>query len=302
MNETSPQTVRLAAISALSAYLAWGILGLYYKALDHVSALEILSHRIVWSLAVLSLIITYTKNWQAVARILRAPKTYGIFTLSTVLISVNWGGYIYAVVSGQALEASMGYYIMPLVVVGLGALFFGERFSRTQAIAIGLAAIGVVYQVLSYGQIPWIALMLAFSFSFYGMLRKKAPADSVVGLFIETLLISPVAITAMVYWASQNELYALQAPTQMVLFLALAGPFTAIPLILFAYGARNLRYSTVGILQYINPTCQFLLAVFIFKEEFELTNLFTFAFIWCGLLLYSQDSLRQSRRKKSGNS
>ncbi len=300
--DTSPQTTRLAIIAALSAFVAWGTLGLYYKALDQVSALEILAHRIVWSFVFLCVVIAAKKKWHEALSILRAPKKLILFALSALLISLNWGFYIYAIVSGQALEGSMGYFIMPLVAVAIGGVFFEERFSRPQLTAIALALCGVAYQIWSYGQFPVIAMTLAVSFGFYGMLRKKAPADSIVGLFLETLLIAPVAIGLMIYWASQDSLYIADAPGHMILLLMLAGPFTAIPLIWFAFGARNLRYSTVGILQYINPTCQFLLAVFIFKEDFQLDNLITFALIWTGLILYSQDSLRQSRQRKAANS
>lgn len=282
--------------------MAWGALGLYYKALDHISALEILSHRIVWSVALLVLIVSFNRKWDDVTAILFAPKKLSLFALSALLISINWGFYIYAIVSAQALEGSMGYFIMPLVAVAIGGLFFGERFSKAQIISIALALCGVAFQVISYGQFPWIALTLALSFGFYGMLRKKAPANSVVGLFLETLLISPIALSYLVYCQMNGTLYFLSAPSEMIGLLMLAGPLTAIPLILFAFGARNLRYSTVGLLQYINPTCQFLLAIFIFKEEFDISNLITFSLIWTGLLLYSQDSLRQTRRRKAANS
>lgn len=276
----------------------WGSFGLYFKSLDHVTPLEILSHRIVWSVFLLAGIITFWKKWGEVVPILLSPKKLSIYGLSALLISTNWGIYIYSVVSGQALEGSMGYFIMPLVAVILGAIFFGEKFSKPQVIAIGLALIGVSYQIWSFGKLPWIALSLAISFGFYGMLRKKAVADSVVGLFLETLLMSPIALSCMVYWMTQDSFYFSEAPSHMTVLLILAGPITAIPLIMFAYGARKLRYSTVGLLQYINPTIQFFLAIFIFKEGFDLTNLVTFAFIWAGLMLYSQNTYKQSRQNK----
>ncbi len=277
----------------------WGAFGLYFKALDQVSALEILCHRIVWSVFFLALIMTFTKRWSPTFTILRDIKTVSLYALSALLISINWGVYIFAVISGQALEGSMGYFMMPLVAVALGAVFFAERFSRMQALAIGLAACGVLYQIIGYGQFPWIALTLALSFGFYGMLRKKAPADAIVSLFIETLLIAPIALAYLSYQAQLGQVSFLNASIEVQALMMLAGPITAIPLILFAFGARQLRYSTVGLLQYINPTCQFLLAVFIFMEPFSTHNLITFGFIWSGLILYSAGTIRQSRRQKA---
>ncbi|WP_417821377.1 EamA family transporter RarD [Terasakiella sp.] len=299
MTVTSPSDSRLAVISAMTAYMFWGMFGLYFKALDVVSPIEILAHRIVWSFLLLAVLITYSGNWVAVMQIVRSPRKLIIFALSASLIALNWGFYIYAVVSRQALEGSMGYFIMPLVAVMLGAVFFAERFSRTQAFAIALALCGVVYQLWFVGQLPWIALILACSFGTYGMLRKKAPAESTVGLFLETALITPFALAYMVYLSQQDALYFTTGSWDMSLLLMLAGPITAIPLILFGFGARKLRYSTVGLLQYINPTCQFLLAIFIFEEPFSLHNLITFALIWCGLALYSVNTLHQRRQIKS---
>ncbi|SCA55439.1 RarD protein, DMT superfamily transporter [Candidatus Terasakiella magnetica] len=299
MSAPASQKLHWAAISALAAYVLWGAFGLYFKALSEVSALEVLCHRIVWSVAFLALIITLTKKWPHVAEILANRKRLFLFALSAMLISINWGVYIYAVISGQALEGSMGYFIMPLVAVLLGAVFFAERFSKMQGLAIGLALLGVLYQILAYGKLPWIAVSLALSFGFYGMLRKKSPAESVVGLFLETLIMTPIALFYMGFLFSQNALYFTTANIDMQGLLMLAGPVTAVPLILFAFGARQLRYSTVGILQYINPTCQFLLAIFIFLEPFELDKLVTFGFIWAGVLLYSMSIWQQSRAKKA---
>jgi len=293
---------RMAVLSAVSAYLLWGAFGLYFKALHDVSPLEVLAHRITWSMVLLAFIIIAMKKVNELLPILRSPKKLSLYALSALLISVNWGIYIYAVTSGQALEGSMGYFIMPLVAVMLGAIFFGERFSKTQAFAIILALGGVVYQVWNFGELPWIALTLAFSFGFYGMLRKKASADSINGLFIETLLLSPLAIGYLLYSTIQGDLYFMNGSFNIQVLLLLAGPVTAIPMIMFAYGARKLRYSTVGILQYINPTCQFFIAIFIFMESFETANLITFVFIWLGLLLYSFNSLQQTRQKKLENS
>lgn len=276
--------------------------GLYFKILDHVSPLEILSHRIVWSVGLLAILITALRKWPEITPILLSPRRLAIYGLSALLISINWGMYIYAVTSAQALEASMGYFIMPLVAVMLGGIFFAERFSKPQMIAIGLAVVGVVYQVIFFGSLPWIALCLAFSFGFYGMIRKKAEADAISGLFLETLLISPLALGFMAYAAQHGELHYLASGWDSKVLLMFAGVVTTFPLVLFAFGARHLRYSTVGIIQYINPTAQFFIAVFIFGEAFTFHTLITFGCIWAALLLYSQNSYAQSRRNKRANS
>ena len=303
LDQAAQREQQTAVLAAICAYIAWGLFSLYFKALDQVSALEILCHRIVWAMVLLSIIITFIRKWHEVIPIITNPRKLGIYALSATLISLNWGFYIYAVVSGQALEGSMGYFIMPLVAVILGGIFFAERFSTAQIIAVLMAFCGVFYQIWQFGDVPWIALTLAFSFGFYGMLRKKAAADSIVGLFLETMLISPIALIAMAYWASQGQLSFIQSGDMGLSgLLMLAGPITAIPLALFAFGARRLRYSTVGLLQYINPTSQFFIAIFIFKEEFDLHNLVTFGFIWAGLALYSQHTYLESRRKKHAHS
>lgn len=292
----------MAAFSAVSAYILWGTFGIYFKALDEVSPLEILSHRVLWSFVLLSLIISVMKKWGEILPLITTPKQLSLYGLSALLISINWGIYIYSVVSAQALESSMGYFIMPLVAVVLGAIFFGERFSKTQGFAIFLALLGVVYQIWDFGRLPWIALSLAVSFGFYGMLRKKAAADSMNGLFIETLLITPFAVGFMIYQTIGGHFYFLDGSLSMQGLLILAGPITALPLIMFAYGARKLRYSTIGLLQYINPTCQFLIAIFVFKESFNMHNLITFGFIWAGLMLYAYSGIVQARQKKHLNS
>lgn len=299
LSATQKTDARPAVFAAVAAYMLWGMFPLYFNALNQVSALEILAHRVLWSVFFIAFLITRSRSWPAVADIVFTPRKLAVFALSAGFITLNWGFYIYAVISAQTLEGSMGYFIMPLVAVMMGALFFAERFSKTQGIAIVLALSGVAYQLWFIGELPWIALTLAFSFGTYGMLRKKAPAESIVGLFVETLLIAPLVIAYLIYLGTQGELYFLSAPIEMKGLLMLAGPVTAIPLILFAYGARKLRYSSVGLLQYINPSCQFLVAVFIFMEPFNLHNLITFGFIWAGLLLYSLNTFQISRRNKT---
>lgn len=274
----------------------WGGFGIYFKALSDVSPLEILGHRVIWSAVFLAILVTLWGKWTNLLSAVSHPRQFLSFCLSASLITINWGFYIYAIVSGQALEGSMGYFIMPLVAVGLGTVFLSERFNKVQVIAIIMALSGVIYQIVSYGKFPLIALALAFSFGLYGMLRKQSTADSVTGLFIETLIITPFALGALFYWGYQGDLAFLTGGLNLQLLLILAGPVTAAPLILFAFGAQRMRYSTVGLLQYINPTCQFCLAIFIFNEAFTETDLITFACIWVGLIIYSTNVYLQTRR------
>lgn len=285
-----------APLAAISAYILWGTLGLYFKAIDRIGPVEIIAHRVWWAMLFLVGCLTLMRRWADVVALLHQPKAIWLFVMSAALVSVNWGSYVYAIVTERALEASMGYYILPLVAVVFGAVFFKERFNRVQLVAVFCAVIGCGYQVWMVGTVPWLALIIAFSFGFYGLIRKKAPADSIVGLFMETALLTPVALLLMGYWFDQGTFSFVSIDPMLQGLLVLAGPITAVPLLLFAYAARKMPYSTVGILQYINPTCQFLLAVFIFKEPFVRDSLIVFGFIWLGVGIYSVDLLRRLRR------
>jgi len=285
-----------APIAALGAYFLWGTLGIYFKAIQSIGPLEIIAHRVWWAMLFLVGCITLTRRWPDVVPLFKSRKTLGLFVVSATVVSINWGSYVYAIVSEQALEASMGYYILPLVAVLFGAIFFKERFSRIQILAVLSAAVGCGYQIWSLGTIPWLALIIAFSFGFYGVIRKQAPADSIVGLFFETLLLTPLALLLMTFWAYEGTLAFPNSSWDLQGLLLLAGPVTAVPLLLFAYAARHMAYSTVGILQYVNPTCQFLLAIFVFKEPFQQDSLIVFGFIWFGVFLYSFDMLKRLKR------
>lgn len=291
----------MGVLAAICAYFFWGFSGVYFKALGAINAVEILSHRVIWCMVLVGAVLLYQGRWAATCAILRDRGKLLLFTITAILVSINWGLYIYSVNTGQALEASMGYFILPLVAVGFGAISFGERFSRTQGAAIALAACGVLYQIWVFGAVPWIALTLASTFGLYSMLRKKAPVDSLIGLFCETLILTPPALMFMGYLAYNGELGLFNSDWQIQGLLLLAGFMTAFPLGLFNYGAQRLRLSTVGLLQYINPTCQFIVAIFIFKEPFNHDQLMTFALIWAGLVLYSQNSFVMARRNKRQN-
>lgn len=269
---------------------------MFFKAVSEVPVLEILSHRILWASLVVGLVLAYRGEFIRTLAYLAQRKTALTMVLSTGLISANWITFIYAVNSGQALQGSLGYYIFPLVTVLLGRLVLGESLSRRQAVAVALALVGVGIAVRGLGGVPWISLVLAGSFSLYGLLRKTAAVPALSGLFLETLLILPFLLT----YLAGTELFGagialLAGPWTRSLWLMTLGPLTAVPLFLFANAARRMRLSTLGILQYTNPTIQFLVATLVFKEALNPATLATFACIWCGVGLY----LWPERRKRA---
>ncbi|SOB59929.1 Uncharacterized transporter VC_0195 [Pseudodesulfovibrio profundus] len=285
-------------LAALSAFLMWGLLPLYWKAVQSVDSMEILCHRIVWSLVFIGIILTFKARWRETLAPLRSPRNLGILALSSICIGINWLIYIWAVNANHVLATSLGYYINPLVNVLFGFLFFKERLNRMQGIAIGLAALGVINSVINYGALPWISLTLAVSFACYGVLRKIAAVESLPGLFLETSVLTPVALLYLGYLNSQGVGAFPGAETHINLLLIGAGAATAMPLIGFAYGARRLQLTTLGILQYLGPSIAFLLGVFVFGEPFGTSQFITFCFIWGGLAVYTFDSIRNLRRQR----
>ena len=271
---------------ALAAYLAWGVFPLYFKALKQVPPPEILAHRVVWSAVFLALLVTATRRWREVAAALRPARRIGVYALSTTLVTTNWLLYIWAVTTGRVLEASLGYFITPLVNVLLGVLLLREHLQKRQVAAFALAGAGVLVLVVRLGAIPWLALALALSFGGYGLVRKKAGIDPVVGLLIETLLVAPAAATLIILRAAAHTGF-LGADARTTALLLTAGLVTALPLIWFAHGVRSLRLSTMGLIQYVSPTLQFLCAVVVFHELFTRAHAIAFSCIWLGLVLYS---------------
>lgn len=299
MSPTSQAERRAGLAYGLAAYLAWGLLPLYFRALHGVPPLEILAHRIAWSVLLLAGLTTWLRRWPEVARPLASRGGRLTLVATTLLISLNWGTYIWAVHAGRVLEASLGYFINPLVNVLLGVVFLGERLSRRQQVAVGLAGVGVLVLVVSAGALPWVAFVLALSFGVYGLLRKRARIDAVAGLFSETALLAPAAVAGLLWlgWAGRGHLGA--SPGLSALLVA-AGVITALPLIWFALGVQRLRLSTIGLLQYLAPTLQFSLAVFVFGEPFTAAHGVAFACIWASLALYSADVLGALRRAEAG--
>ena len=286
MPASESRSPRTGFAFALAAYLSWGVFPLYFRALRQVPAPEILAHRIVWSAVFLALLVTATRRWREVAAELRPARRIGVYALSTSLITTNWLLYIWAVTHGHVLEASLGYFITPLINVLLGVLLLREHIPKRQAAAFALAGAGVLVLVVRLGTIPWLALALAFSFGAYGLVRKKAHIDPVVGLLIETLLVAPAAAALIGLRAAAHTGF-LGADARTTVLLLAAGLVTALPLIWFAHGVRTLRLSTMGLIQYVSPTLQFFCAVVLFHEPFTRAHAVAFSCIWLGLVLYS---------------
>lgn len=281
---------------AIAAYSMWGLFPLYWKTLQHVPALEILSHRMTWSLGFVLLLLVVRRRWAWLKTAVRTPRTLLLFFASATLLSVNWFVYIWGVNAGFIVETSLGYFINPLVSVLMGVLFLGEQLRRWQWLAIGLAAAGVIYLTIQYGALPWISLTLAGSFALYGLIRKTAPLGSLEGLTLETALMFLPALGYLIYLEAAGTAAFGHVDGLTTLLLGFAGVATAVPLLFFAAGARLIKLATIGILQYIAPTLQFLIGVFIYHEPFTVDRLIGFSFIWLALIIYSGENILFSRR------
>lgn len=275
----------------LGAYFAWGFLPVYFKALGGVLPTEVVAQRILWSLVFVAGLIALSRRWPHLRAAVANPRALMVLTASALLIGVNWLVYIWAIGAGHVLETSLGYFLNPLVNVLMGVLLLKERLTRAQTIAVVLAALGVFVLAAGAASGLWISLVLAMSFATYGLLRKIAPVDSLEGLAIETVILAPVA--ALYLWWLGPAMAFGTAPGTSAL-LVLGGVVTATPLLLFAAAARRLRYSTMGLLQYIAPTIQFLLAVFVYGEHLTTAHMVCFALIWAGLVIYAADGLRRA--------
>ncbi|RMJ02701.1 EamA-like transporter family protein [Marinobacter litoralis] len=285
MNKAVSETSKGVAYG-LAAYTMWGSFPLYFALFEGIPAWEVLIHRVVWSCVFLAVVISLLKRWSPVKVALRRPKRLGFVLGCAIFIALNWGIYIYAVETRQVMQASLGYFLTPLVNVAMGMLILGERISRLQVVAVVLAAVAIVYQIVLLGVLPWITLALAFSFGTYGLMRKKVDLDGLSGLFVETLLLLPLGLLALA-WLSAQEMSHLAESTNSALLLMSSGIVTAIPLLAFAGAARRLRLSTVGFLMYINPTLQFLIAMYVFHEPLGTEKLISFVMIWVALAIYS---------------
>lgn len=285
---------RAGLMMGVGAYLLWGVLPLYFKAISQVNPAEIVAHRILWSLVFLSALATLWSRWGAIRAAIANRRVLLTLTATAVLIGVNWLIYIWAVLNGHVLEGSLGYYLNPLVNVLLGVFLLKEKLTRAQIFAVALAAMGVAILAAGAGSGLWISLTLAFSFATYGFLRKVAPVDSLEGLSIETAILAPLALL-WVLWLTGQGKGGMGIDTLTNVLLVMCGAATAIPLLLFTAAAKRLPYSTLGFLQYIAPSIQFMLAVFVFGEKLTTAHLICFAAIWTALAIFTWEGVRLGR-------
>ena len=286
------------AAAAFLSYVWWGAMPPYWKLLSGVSSVEILLHRVVWSAAFMLLLLAASRRLGAAFQFVRAkPRDALWFVGSGLLITFNWGLYIWAVNAGHVLDTSLGYYMNPLLAMLFGRIFFGEHMRGAQKAAIALAVAGVAVQVAALRVFPVVALSLALSFGFYGVLKKKIPADPSVSLTIETLAVAPAALAGLAF-LEHTGAASYPYGAQMNLLLAGAGFMTSGPLLLFAYGARRVSLTTIGFLQYVSPTMTFLLGTFVYREPMNVWRLAAFALIWCAVALYTADAVVHTRREK----
>ena len=290
---------RLGQLYAVLAFTFWGAIApVYFKQVASVEPIEVLIHRIFWSFIILIPLLFITKQVEVFKSVIKDFKKLKYLAFSTFFISLNWLVFIWAVGNDNIMETSLGYYINPLVSVFLGYVFFSERMTKYQYIAIFIAFLAVSYQVVSLGSIPLVSILLALSFAFYGMIRKKINVGSIVGLFIETLMLMPFALIGIYYLIVTEKISFLHSTPYIDTMLSLGGLITIIPLLLFNGAATRMRLATLGFFQYIGPTCSFLLAIFIYNEEFNSDKFITFSLIWIALVIFSLDSINTKHQNK----
>lgn len=296
----SQQNTTKGVLCALGAYFIWGVAPIYFKSIQEVPAEEILTHRIIWSFFFMLLLLTVTRHWSYLRQVIKQPKKILILGVTATTIACNWLIYIWAVNNGHMLQASLGYFINPLVNVLFGMLFLQERFRRMQWVAVGLALTGVLIQLWQFGSVPVIGLSLAVTFATYGLLRKKLGVDAQIGMTFETLWLLPVGIIFLLFFADSPTSNMAMNDWHLNALLIAAGVITTVPLLLFTEAANHLRLSTLGFFQYMGPSIMFLLAVFMYGEVITSELLITFGFIWVALILFTLDALytQQKLRKK----
>jgi len=283
---------------AISAYLMWGVFPIYWKAIQNIRAYEIICHRILWSFLLLFVVLIYKNKIKDIRTKLKVSHVF-LYIGTALMLALNWNIYVWAVNSGYIVEASLGYFINPLLSVFMGVFILKEKLRRAQWIAIGIALIGVLYLTFIYGSFPWIAIVLALTFGFYGLIHKLGPLGSMEGLFFETgVLLLPVIIILGFFESSGTGAFGHVSGLQTIL-LVLTGAATAVPLVLFTEGVRLIPLSTIGILQYIAPSLQFLVGVVIYNEPFSLNRFAGFIFVWCALVIYTFDGIKMHQRGKS---
>ncbi|RFC69178.1 MULTISPECIES: EamA family transporter RarD [Mesorhizobium] len=282
---------------ALFAYLLWGLLPFYMKAVQHLPLLEVIAHRIIWSVPIAGAVLVWMGRTADFKVALRTPRMLAMAAVTAVLITVNWSIYVWAIAVDRTVETALGYYINPLVNVVVGAALLGERLGRLQIVAVLLAALAVTILTIEQGILPWVSLALAFSFAAYGFFRKTLPIGPSQGFLLEILILSVPALGYIFWLQASGQGHFLTGSTENTWLLIGCGPITAVPLLLFAFGARLLKLSTIGIMQYIAPTMVFLIAVFIFHEPFGTIQAIAFALIWAALALYTFAMFQNRARK-----
>jgi chloramphenicol-sensitive protein RarD len=293
------QEQKKGVLLALSAFIMWGIAPVYFKQLIHIDALEILAQRIIWAVVFLIVISLFSRQLYTTIEVLKQPKQLAILSISACLLGFNWGLFIWSVNNNHMLEASLGYYINPLINVLMGYLFLSERLRKRQGLAVVLALSGVLIQLISFGSVPYIALSLAVSFAIYGLLHKKTHIESIPGLLIEALILLPFAILYWIFMEPSATSNMVTNDTTTNLLLLSAGIVTTLPLLCFTGAAKRLQYSTLGFIQYIGPSLMFILAVQFYGETLGLKEYITFGCIWLALLVFSWDSLRHQLKNRT---
>ena len=288
----SSAEMRSGVVAALLAYCLWGFLPLLFKLLEGVGSVTIVAERTIWSLFLLGAIVVASRKLDEVRAVFSDRRKVRVLALSSLLLALNWLLYVWAVETGQVLEASFGYFINPLVNVAMGMVLLGERQNLWQSVSIGIATVGIGIQALGLGGVPYVALGLALTFGFYGYIRKTAVAGPATGLFAETLVLAPIGMLYVGYTIATSGLGPHADPKTMLLMI-LTGPATAIPLLLFAFAVRRMRLTTIGMFQYLAPSIQFVLAIVVFHEELNPLRLLSFALIWLSLAVFTADSIRR---------
>jgi chloramphenicol-sensitive protein RarD len=288
---------RKGILYCIAAHIFWGVMAYYFKLIDQVSPVEIAVHRGLWSLVIAVLVVWLLGQFDDVRRALAKPRVLATLTLTSLLIVFNWGFYIWSIQNGRTIEASLGYYINPLLNVVAGALFLGERFTRTQMVAIGIAIVAVLIQTIALGVVPWLGLMLGATFCLYGLLRKTVDVGATQGFFIEVLIIFLPALAVASWMGSRGEAAFLTTPFYTLMLMG-CGALTAGALLFFAAAIKRIRYSTAGLMQYISPSLVFLTAVFIFGEPMDGWRWLSFALLWAALAIYSYSAINESRKRE----
>lgn len=298
MPRTPQQDERYGVISGLGAYLMWGLLPLFWPLLKPATAFEILGHRIIWSLLFVLLLMQLTHSWPVVIATLQNRKLSILIVFASFFVATNWGVYIWAVNDNHVVETSLGYFINPLVSVLLGMVFFGERLRTLQKVAVGIAAVAVLVLSFDYGRLPWIALVLAGSFGIYGGLKKQINLPAIPGLLMETILLLPITLLYLT-WLYQDSTAVLFSSPSLLTLALISGPLTALPLLLFGTATTRVPLTWLGIMQYVAPTLQFIIGVWVFAEPIGPIRIIGFIIVWSALVIFSVDAWRANRLRQS---